>query len=368
MEEIDLVKYKKQLGKQSKKEELKTNAGKHKLLTKTALLSTNAFAVTSVLNGLNLPLSILAVISSIITLKLTRYYQKDIREINYETYTKIYNETMTIIKESDIFKECNYEYKDYLKKLSIFFKSLKIQSPLDVALFNQNMLDDGYLSYDNHHEYKKFKKNNEFETSELLGCRVVTGKSVCRHMASFLTDLEKEIGNDSFNIPITIITASEIIKDINIINNPLVNHLITGIREGEQVYGYDPTMRSIVNLNGQESILKIIKLVQPNQIYGTEISIDSLDNRNIYILKDIITNKPEYQEALTLLNKDIEFKEIDHFDILGKTQTIKKQYQENTDEVNDFYNETKQQLIRLKELSEHIAPLSDKKVKHLILK
>ena len=61
----------------------------------------------------------------------------------------------------------------------------------------------GYFSKQMNHQYKIFEHESEY-LEELLGAKVATGTSVCRHMSSFMADVMNELGYTAANISCTI--------------------------------------------------------------------------------------------------------------------------------------------------------------------
>lgn len=74
--------------------------------------------------------------------------------------------------------------------LSDFFKSIDLKDSLEISYFFNRMLNEGYYHV---HEYKSYFFEYDKWSRELLGSRIMTGHSVCRHNASMLTDLLNEM-------------------------------------------------------------------------------------------------------------------------------------------------------------------------------
>ena len=64
-----------------------------------------------------------------------------------------------MLRTTETYCNCIYEYNSYLKKYADFLNSLNIKDADMVAMMYKKMLDNGYLSYNKKHKYDKSFKN-----------------------------------------------------------------------------------------------------------------------------------------------------------------------------------------------------------------
>jgi hypothetical protein len=108
------------------------------------------------------------------------------------TGTKIMNRLLTIPKEQT--EELRAYYLDFIEDYKKFNQSLGLTNPVDITLFYQQMLDNGYLSH-NHRLQIVNDKNCTFH-----GLSVLKGNVVCRHVAALLTSILNGVGVEAWEL------------------------------------------------------------------------------------------------------------------------------------------------------------------------
>ncbi len=168
---------------------------------------------------------------------------------NYSETIKL--EIANVIVNSDMYKSLEEEYYKYLSKIAIFFKEQGINDGLGIALFFQELLDSGNLSYNRKHSYnydmtkKDYIKHKLKFENELLGSYVITGSSVCRHMAYLLTDLENRLEKEAYNTNV-FIENNNLITNLK---NSNTNHSVVLIIDKDLLFAYCPTNKRILDVN-----------------------------------------------------------------------------------------------------------------------
>lgn len=163
------------------------------------------------------------------------------------------------LRTTETYNRCITEYNNYLTEYVQFMASLGITDAVGIALTYKKMLDDGYLSYnrkcsyDNsfRHIYNSNLNMSSFmDLDELEGCYIATGSFVCRHMSTFLTELEGRAGENSYNGYVAAYKRKKhknYIAKLRPYNNILANHQITYI-DNNGFYGYCPTSGLFIQL------------------------------------------------------------------------------------------------------------------------
>ncbi len=261
------------------------------------------------------------------------------------------------IKTTDTYKKLENEYLSYISVLANFIKEIGMTSGIEVAIFYNFLLDLGYLSKNHFHQYEYIKPKKEeqmlrYEIPELLGSRVVTGESVCRHMASMLTDLENEIGNKAINIPVKQTTNINRDSKQKII---FTNHLTSIIQDHKTklVFGYCPTHRQIlqVGTNNYQVMLEnnIVKYLSYNILdIITNHKMIGYNSRYLKHLETIFCgNLKEERDIKLYIPTKEPYKAIN---------IINSYLLENQKELYEFYKSTKGQLQQIDSLLTGLYP------------
>lgn len=180
MREIDLIKVQNGDSRQHLKNFLIEQRGIYNLL-----LTGVGTAVASIGN-----VSSLLIGGSILSGSIAALYKKWKNPIPEDSLIDYY------LSKSQLYKELQEEYKYYIGEIASFIRKLDLKSSEEVIMYLQALMENGLLSVNFRHEYKKFKYDNEYLT-HITGARVLTGKCVCRHMASFFADVLSEVGYKS---------------------------------------------------------------------------------------------------------------------------------------------------------------------------
>ena len=150
-------------------------------------------------------------------------------------------------------------YNKIISNLAEFLKKQNLTEPIEVFTIYQFMLRNGFLSQNKHFEYNFDMK----DLSKLLGADVIRGTGVCRTIASFLTDVYKELGYNSSNLIVSVnydalnnierlgnyprkVSNPKTKKLLKTGMNTLTNlsipdHLITLLEKDNKIYILDPT-------------------------------------------------------------------------------------------------------------------------------
>lgn len=98
----------------------------------------------------------------------------------------------TFLKYNKIIKE-EYasllnDYRQFLKRYKVLNEELSFKEPISIYTLFVYMYKNGFLSKDKFIEFKVFYKKY-LDIINLYGTNIFSGKGVCRHIGSMLTDI-----------------------------------------------------------------------------------------------------------------------------------------------------------------------------------
>ena len=264
------------------------------------------------------------------------------------------------ISNSEEYQELVDLYDTYITYLADFLKSIDISESMDVAFAYKALLSHGMLSTEKYN-YHIFKNDKFDKISEIYGSRVFTGKAVCRHISSFLTDLINKMDGCAANVICNVYNTKEfsesknkIIKDFK--KNKIVpRHMVTGfLCDGKKVF-VDNTSSSI-------NIYRLDDELNEKECFGSCLydgffydSILLFDNIQLKIDRFNYNNPDNLKRIMTSPDKKFEGEEL-----LDSLFNIRMKIIKNIDEVIDFHRSNEDIIYRIAELNEIITPHNDK--------
>lgn len=284
----------------------------------------------------------------------------------------IVNEILySTLRKTDTYKNCIEDYLEFIYSYASFLNTLGINEADTIAIAYKKMLDAGYLSYNKKHKYdsrfhniykKKLSYAEFMELDELEGCYIATGSSICRHMSSFLTDLEGRVGNNSYNSYVTVINNK---KGKNSFD--AANHQITIIKDNGLYYGFCPVSGYFIELTDLE-----YDSINNPIIIGKSVDLKSGKRDNYSYLIKLeeylnIESNPNYS-YINLFNKDniVHYKQINTSELQDKDKYVSEILIKRNGDLESFYEENKE---RLESISNSInTMIPRKKVKQMIIK
>lgn len=273
-------------------------------------------------------------------------------------------EVDSLIKNSEQYAECSELYTDYIKNVVDFYRSIDKKTAPEIATFFDVHLRLGMFNQDlKPQEYRIFKHNKDFFITDILGSTVMTGTSVCRHNASFLTDILCSSGFKACNLPVPSYLLQKLKNKSKHLNSLRPNHLITGIIENDENYIYDPTKHCF----GFFSTKEILNGINPNYLIVSE---KDNPNTNAYIIKEKINKLElelyrrynskemiEYQDFISSKHKEMDFNYLEFLKKEAKITGVTHQK-----EILNFNHENRKTVQKIKKLNETLAPKSDTKI------
>ena len=255
-----------------------------------------------------------------------------------------------VLMTTDMYKELKYEYDSLLTDIAIYLKSKNIKSSKEIVLYLQKMIDSSGLSFMDEYRYYGFKYEYD-DTLELLGSRVMTGLSVCRHNASFMTDVMNRYGYSSYKVPVYDFDKNK--TPIWLAKNRISKHLISAIIDENGKYAYDPTNKCFVS---------------SSKMYDDDILYDL--NRHYY-LNHICKNTEKWHNEYNgnyKQNSILPFEQINENEIREIEREIESLYIKE-DKINqEFYKDEALRITKIASLNSKVFPFSNKKIKSWELK
>lgn len=125
-------------------------------------------------------------------IRLNLFVASDVDEKNFEYFLKCNK----ITKEE--YTSLLNDYRQFLKRYKVLNEELSFKEPISIYTLFVYMYKNGFLSKDKSIEFKVFYKKY-LDIINLYGTNIFSGKGVCRHIGSMLTDILRESDIESYN-------------------------------------------------------------------------------------------------------------------------------------------------------------------------
>ena len=147
-------------------------------------------------------------------------------------------QTIDMLRSTTTYNELKSEYEQYVKDVAELIRYVGLKSAKEVVMYLQGLMELGYFSKGMKHQYQLFKHENDYLV-EVSGAKVLTGTSVCRHMAAFFVDVVSQLGYTAAN-------QSATPEDENPVRRiqkkgVIIDHAVATIVEDGQRFLFDPT-------------------------------------------------------------------------------------------------------------------------------
>ena len=260
-----------------------------------------------------------------------------------------------MLRTTTVYYELLNEYQNFILDVASLVKNTDLSTPKEIVLYLYNLIECGFLSQNNNHQYKKFSYERE-KLLELCGARVATGTSVCRHSSTFIVDVMNQLGYTAANVSCRSVDESLIDK-----RKIIFNHCVLAVSENNSKFLFDTTSGDFIaksrNLDWKdlesfevmEYVLPILKqylIINPNM---ASINFGRKEQCQKIMDSSLCSMSP--QEVFELIIK---------IDELCERQNSNHKL---------FYQEHKRQLDNISNLYQELQPYSDEKIlKHVIRK
>jgi len=250
---------------------------------------------------------------------------------NTETYIELYN-----------------EYQNFIDSIAEYLKTKNFKNSKEFVIYLNQMVNSGGLSCDDSYFYYQFKYYCEY-LPEILGARITEGIAVCRHLASFITDVAQSYGYDSCN---SYVYNYCVTNTKHYIKKGKANHQICCFGEDSEKYYYDPT-----NLTFAKNVIDEEHL----QLFGCDTFLYYIDKSSTDVFNS---------DKLDIYNKvqKLPYSKLDYSELLELKKYIFEKYLKESSEDKVFYKEMQSKINKIKSLSMKMQPMSDNKITDWFLK
>ena len=279
---------------------------------------------------------------------------------NYWKRERIVEETQTIamLRTTTTYNELLNEYKKYIKDVATLVKSVHLESAKENTVYIHALMELGFFSKQMSHKYKLFKYEREY-LEELIGAKVVTGTSVCRHMSSFMVDVLNELGYTAANISCTP-HDEDPVKRIQK-GNVILDHSVVGVADKGTKFLFDAT-------NGNFA--------------ATPVNFDFTEIESIHVSQFVIQDRTKYLIVCPKLDT-LNFGREEQCKVLNSTklctmstyevdylrEKITKVIQGNMFRQYAFLQSHEQQRRKIETLYQELLPYSEEEIKtHIVRK
>ena len=257
---------------------------------------------------------------------------------------KIYEE----LEKTETYKECKKEYEQFIAQTATLVKSSGLKKPKEITLYIYALIRLGYLSNGSEHKYKNYQFDKNI-LLDLLGTRVLSGTSVCRHTTYFMNDVLKEIGLTSAAIATR--TESEA-KKILSRRKLETDHAINGVEEYGKIFMFDTTTGCFVSKTTNEQFINLPNIYEPVvENIPAYYMVNTKFNEFNDINKAQATRLMQLDDSITSLEESNEL-----FD------KIKRTLEKNLMINESFHQITTPQRQRIVTLSKTLMPYGDKPI------
>lgn len=261
---------------------------------------------------------------------------------NFKTkkdYNLIIQNLHRIIKSSE-YLELLKEYKDFINNISKLFLKLNVVNPLEIAVLYNELLFDGYFSVDKQMDFINDTKYDLLVKT--WGSKVCTGNSVCRHNASLLVDIERNLGNLSECVDMICVNKRNIFVQ-KLINSQIItlpNHLVAGLQYENSLYLYDPNNYYFLfrKNNSDSNVIRFIGVGKSLNFFD-----DTITNFNI----NLNNNNLDFSKVNVFSAKDGEY-------ISEISDKITKVYCLYEPVINSFYMDNSKKIRKIAYLNNEI--------------
>lgn len=344
MEQIDVIQYEKNLKKQRLKRLMKNKQALSAAFIGAAQIPSIIFNDMTFFKAFGG-----AVIGLEFSL-LRRYWKKE----------RIVEETQTIdmLRTTTTYNELLTEYQNYIKDVAQLVKSVGLQTAKENVVYIHALMEVGFFAKNMDHKYKIFKFEREY-LEELIGAKVVTGTSVCRHMSSFIVDVMNELGYTAANVSCTP-NDDDPVKRIQK-GNVELDHAVVGVADKGTKFLFDATNGNFI---------------------AVPVNFDFTEIESIHVSQFVIPDKKKYLIVCPHM-RTLNFGREKQCEIINTTKLcsmsvyeveylrdkIKKVLQGNMFRQYAFYQLHEPQRRRIETLYQELLPYSEEEIKtHIVRK
>lgn len=268
--------------------------------------------------------------------------------INFSALYSIDRKVKNVIRgiprkeHKEYYLKCLRLYKEYLNRYCDLLSKINFKDDLELCLFLDKCFQSAVFTSTGEANYCKYDIDYDRRYLDLLGTRVLTGNSVCRHNTAFSVDVLRNFGKNAYYLPVSTVNNEE-----RILYNDfpfIANHAITGIVENGKKFAYDFTWHVDSYFNSDKSFK--FSVSNKDNLYLSDYLLrkisEASETSNGYILIRRICDVEIFKEFYPAEVK--EFKDVDTnmydalSDILFKRNycMLRNFFEDNQDLVSDI--------------------------------
>ena len=267
-----------------------------------------------------------------------------------------------ILENDELFIELKKDYTTLLKNLKEFLKTINLNDEISMNIFLTNMIKNGFLSISDKCIYKILEKERKLiDIADISGSRVMSGSYVCRHISSFLSDINNEIGYKSNTVSVKQIDKKDIYykllqkKKISNLKSyyQFCDHMVTKVDTNDGSFIIDPTNNLFYELSNEKSENFFAEF---KYAYFLGFSFDEFcDLSSFLTVIDIMNfeyfNKPIYLDEIDLLKNSTKLKKKE-LDVRELAEVNNKSNYVFEQEQNNLFDFKKENLKLIKSISD----------------
>lgn len=162
-----------------------------------------------------------------------------------------------LIRNTQEYNECLDTYYNLVNEVASLMYDLGIRDSLDIAMFYNELLYNGYLSATGEFTYHKYDVDKDY-CQELYGARVTSGRAVCRHMAMNLKDIYDAYGYTASYLAVKGAKGNfGGYLDSRLMPHRM-NHAVVCVKDRYGKYIVDPTWEKVAMFDSNDNFATII--------------------------------------------------------------------------------------------------------------
>ena len=162
-----------------------------------------------------------------------------------------------LIRDTDEYGKCIELYDSVVTDTANFIRSLGFKNSLDVGMFYQELLYNGFLSADGTFAYHKYSSDQGI-CPEMYGARISSGYGVCRHIATNLKDIYEKMGYTASYLSVGGAKGTLVSNIKTRIMPSSIHHAVVCVKDRFGKYIIDPTWEKVAVFDGDDKFAHII--------------------------------------------------------------------------------------------------------------
>lgn len=263
------------------------------------------------------------------------------------------------LRTTSTYRECRSLYDYYVLEVAKFIRNFDFFDSIEATLFLDYLLRNGFLSSTGHNIYHMYNYDTEY-LFDLMGARTISGVSICRHMASLVTD----VLNVDYIAGWLNVKSGDTIRQLRKEEN-LFNHAVVGVENSGSKIIYDPTVSAFAGRVGF-NFGKIDEINRISEVFHSYLGTDRVCKYFLINSKRAKLKDENWDEAKIVY--DCPMLLVDEDTFRDKVKKIDGLCKHNFLEISDFVARMKELTINISELEKELTPRSDEPIKKWLVR